>query len=174
MTDEELTALQEELAAARAEAERLSEAAADRQARAAHLEEVATALRQDLTSAQAELVEARDQLIARDQELATVQDELAEARTEATTAALKYRDAILAAEPWLPADMVAGDTVAQIDEALDKARRTVVQVRQHLEEQAQQARVPTGAPPRRPPDLSSLSPLEKVKLGLQQRAERLR
>ena len=37
---------------------------------------------------------------------------------------------------------------------------------QFLESQAQAARVPTGAPPRRPPDLSALSPGEKILYGL--------
>jgi hypothetical protein len=43
----------------------------------------------------------------------------------------------------------------------------VAQVRQHLEQQAQAARVPAGAPARGSPDTSELSASEKIRLGLQ-------
>lgn len=160
--NDEMVAMQEELAAARAELERLSEHLADREARAAHLEE-------RLGAVQAELVEARAQTQSAQAVLVEAHTQLEDTRQEARVAVLKYREAVLAAEPWLPAEMVGGETVAEIEEALAQTRHTVAQVRQQLEQEAQSARVPTGAPPRRPPDLSALSPLEKIRMGLQQR-----
>jgi hypothetical protein len=145
MSNEEYLTLEDELAAARAEVERLSEVAADTHARLAQMEAALTNARAVEDSLKRELVEARDR---------------------ERTATLKYKDAILATEPWLPADMVAGDTLMEIDESLAQARRTVAQVRQQIDEQAQAGRVPAGAPPRRAPDTATLSPLEKIKLGL--------
>jgi hypothetical protein len=46
--------------------------------------------------------------------------------------------------------------------------RMVAQLRSHLESQAQALRVPSGAPARRAPDLSALSPAEKITHGLSQ------
>ncbi len=64
--------------------------------------------------------------------------------------------------------MVSGETLTEIEESLAQARQTVAHVRQQLDDQAQNIRVPTGAPPRRAPDTSNLTPIEKIKLGLQQ------
>ena len=81
-------------------------------------------------------------------------------------AASRYRDLALEREPDLPADLVAGETIAEVDAALEQARQTVARVRQHLDDQARAARVPAGAPPRGEPDASGLSSAEKIRLGL--------
>jgi hypothetical protein len=59
--------------------------------------------------------------------------------------------------------------VTQVDAAAERARQTVAQVRQHLEQQANAIRVPAGAPQRSAPDLGDLSPAEKIRLGLSER-----
>ncbi len=46
----------------------------------------------------------------------------------------------------------------------------VGRVRSHIESQAQAVRVPAGAPPRSAPDLGALSPEQKIRYGLAQRA----
>lgn len=158
---DDAAALQEELASARAEIERLSEAAADREALAAQLREGAGALRSELSAAQAELDEARRQASHRD-------GELTEAREQLSIALGKYREAVVAAEPWLPAEALSGGTTEAFEESLAHARYTAAQVRERLEGQGQAQRVPAGAPARRGPDLSSLSPLDKIKRGLEQ------
>ena len=75
---------------------------------------------------------------------------------------------MLEREPELPADIVAGDTVASLDASIATARQTVAQVRQHLDQQAQALRIPAGAPVRTGPDTSALSPAERIRLGLRQ------
>ena len=75
---------------------------------------------------------------------------------------------MLATQPDLPADLVEGDTVEEVDVAVARARQTVAQIRQHLEQQAQAQRVPAGAPARGGPDPSALTPGEKIRLGLRQ------
>lgn len=152
MTDE-LATTQEELAAAKAELERLQEAAADSEARAAHAES-------QLTQANEEIELARSESEAREQDLTA----------QLQSAADRYRGLALEQAPELPAELVSGATVAEVDEALQRARETVSKVRGHLESQAQAGKVPVGAPPRSEPDLSGLSTEEKISYGLQQRA----
>lgn len=158
MTDEEMAALQEELAEARAEVERLSLAAADSQARAAHLEETVGQLRAALAQAQ--------------EEIRTWEQEAESLRQTVAQGAAQYRELVLAQAPEVPAEMVSGETVAEVEESLAKARQMVARVREQLESQARAQRVPAGAPPRQGPDLSALSALEKIKLGLQEQSSR--
>ncbi len=167
----EVSALQEQLADAQAQIEALQSAAADAEARAA--------------TAQAELAEAHQQASRLDEELATARaaeaesaeargqlgearDQLVETRSQLREATLKYREARLAAAPHIPADLVPGDTLEEIDQQLESAQRVVSHLREKLQQEGQSSRVPVGAPPRRPPDISGLSATEKIKLGLQQ------
>ncbi len=154
MSDEELTAVQEELAEARVELERLQVGAADSEARAAQLEAQEAELRHELAQANHE-AEAREQ-------------ELAGLREQTKSSAERYRELVLQQAPELPAELVTGETVEEIDVALERARETVSKVRGHLESQAQAGRVPVGAPARSGPDLSALSPEEKIRFGLNQ------
>ena len=77
-----------------------------------------------------------------------------------------YRASLLASEPDVPEDMVQGTTVEAVQESMERARRMVVQVRGRLEAQASTERTPLGAPARSAPDLSALSPQEKILMGL--------
>lgn len=162
VTEEELAALEERLADAEAEVERLQTIAADREARAAHLEDT--------------LAQVNAELAARDEELAALREELAAARSEAEelraslrSAAEKYRQAVLASRAEVPPDLVSGETVEEVDRQLEAALRMVAQLKSHLESQAQAQRVPTGAPARRALDLATLSPTEKISYGLTQK-----
>jgi uncharacterized phage infection (PIP) family protein YhgE len=168
VTDEEIAALQDELAEAQTEVDRLQTMAADREARAAHLEETLAQLREEHSQLSASLNEAQAQLAARDEELAALRQEAEALQASLKAAASKYRDAVLASRPEVPPDLVAGDTVEEVDQQLEGALRMVAQLRSHLESQAQAQRVPTGAPARRAPDLSALSPAEKIVHGLSQ------
>jgi len=166
VTDEEMTALQDELADARAEVDRLQPIAADREARAAHLEETLAQLREEQNQLSASLGEAQAQVAARDEELAGLRPEAEALQVSLKAAASKYRDVLLAGRPDVPPDLVSGETVEEVDQQLEAALRMVAQLRSHLESQAQALRVPTGAPARRAADLSALSPSEKIAYGL--------
>ena len=85
MTEEEIAALQEELAEARAELERIEAAAADREARAATLE--------------AELAQARDGIARLAGEAQSREETLAE---QARASAARYRELALEQAPELP------------------------------------------------------------------------
>ncbi|MBI1885440.1 MAG: hypothetical protein HYS09_03875 [Chloroflexi bacterium] len=185
---------QGELAAARAELETARAEAAEARAQAetartelasaqAELVEARTA-QADLVEASAELAEARALAGAAQAEADTARTELvdlsaemAEARGQLADAALRYRDARLAAAPDVPPDLVpvptdappGAETLAEIDRQFDAALRLVDDLRSRLEQQSQAARLPLGSPARRAADLSALSPQEKIKLGLQNR-----
>ena len=161
MTDEEIAALQDELAEAKTEVDRLQTMAADREAQAAHLEETLAQLQEEQSQLCASLNETQAHLATRDEEMAALQ-------ASVQAAASKYRSALLASQPEVPPDLVSGETVEEVDQQLEAALHMIAQLRGHLESQAQAARVPTGAPARRAPDLSALSPAEKIVHGLSQ------
>jgi chromosome segregation ATPase len=161
MSDDELTALQEELATTRAELARLQVTAADSQARASHLDAQVAQVRDELEA-------SRSQAQAGEQELASLRERSESLQTQVQGSAQRYRELALQQAPELPAELVAGDTVDEVEESLQRARETVARVRGHLEQQAQAGRVPVGAPPRSGPDMSALSAEDKIRLGLQQ------
>ena len=169
MTEEELAALEERLAEAEAEVERLQTTAADREARAAHLEDTLSQTKADLASRDEELATLRDGLSAAQTEAAAARSEAEELRGGLRSAAEKYRQAVLASRAEVPPDLVSGETVEEVDRQLESALRMVAQLKSHLESQAQGQRVPTGAPARRAPDTAALTPTEKISYGLAQR-----
>lgn len=134
---DDLETLREEVAALRAQAERMAERLADREARAAELEEA----------------------------LARLREELHRAHSGRREAVQRYRAALLAQSPELPTDLVTGETVEEVEAAVQRAREIVDHVRERLAADTGHA-VPAGSPPRRPPDLDALSPAELIRLGL--------
>jgi len=122
-------------------------------------------------------------------ELAAVTESEADALDEArsaldaeraqTRAALeRYRAAVLAAEPELPADLVVGETLEELEASLTAARSAVAEVRARLGteaasepgEPARERGFPVGAPPRGAATTSGMSAAEKIRYGLEQRA----
>lgn len=77
-----------------------------------------------------------------------------------------YRSVAISANPEVPEELVSGDTIEAVDESLTRAKKLVSKVRQGLEAEAMQTRFPGGAPVRTPPDLSALSPKDKIKYAV--------
>lgn len=161
MSDEELVAVQEELAEARTELGRIETQAADAEGRAAELESQLTELRE--RAGQAETAAEGNE-----RELAAAAERTEALEAQVKSAAERYRTVALERSPELPEELVAGETVEEIDLAIERARETVSRVRGHLESRAQARRVPVGAPVRSEPDRSAMSAEEKIKFGLQQ------
>lgn len=166
------TELEEQLADARAQIEALQAAAADAEARAATARDEVTAAKGEHDALRTQLAEAEG---ARDQANGTIAELESHAdavRGQLRDAVAKYREARLGGAPDIPHDLVPEhETVDEIDREFEAAQRVVGQLREKIEreavEQARAARVPPGAPARRGQDVSSLSPGEKIKLGLQ-------
>jgi chromosome segregation ATPase len=152
-SDPETSALKEQLAEALAQVDSLQAAVADAEARAATHGDRIAALQGELDAARAD----SERLGTRLRE-----------------SALKYREARLAASSHIPPDLVTGEELEEIDEQLAAAERVVSQMRERVEKERRQESppVPAGSPVRRAPDYSQLPPGEKIKLGLQQLAER--
>jgi hypothetical protein len=157
--DEEVVLLEEQVAALQADVESL-------QSRLADAETLAAGRSEELTQARQHLAEREASAAAFAQEAEALRGAAAAADERGRLAAGRYRELLLAREPDLPEDMVAGTTVEEIDAAADRARQTVSLVRQRFEAQAQATRVPAGAPARGARDTSGLSASEKIRLGL--------
>lgn len=99
-------------------------------------------------------------------EAASLREQVSSAQSDLRLSAAKYREAMLAAAPDVPPELVAGVTVAEVDRSLVAARETVAAVQRRLAERAAAERVPAGAPARGGTDLSALSPREKIALAL--------
>lgn len=98
--------------------------------------------------------------------IASKDSELAATRDALTGAVAKYRTALLASSPGIPQELVKGETVEEIDASLKLAQDIVARVKQQLETEVEENKVPTGAPPRAVQDLSALSPAEKIAYAL--------
>jgi chromosome segregation ATPase len=83
-----------------------------------------------------------------------------------------YRDLVLKSNPLLPADMITGATVEEINASVEKANGIIGRVKEGLElqnhQQTQQTTIPAGSPGRAPADLSNMTTREKINYGLDQ------
>ena len=125
---------------------------------------------------------AEASLVEKDARIAELEASLNEAKqgSEATAAELsqvkesykgatvRYLDAVRIANPAIPRDIIGGDTIEEIDASVEKARTIADAVRQNLEAQAKEARVPAGAPARGEISPEGLTPREKIAAGIQQ------
>lgn len=152
-SDPETSALKEQLVEALAQVDSLQAAVADAEARAAT---------------------HGDRIAALQGELDTVHADSERLSTRLRESALKYREARLATSSHIPPELVTGEELEEIDEQLAAAELVVSQMRERVEKERRQESppVPAGSPVRRAPDYSQLPPGEKIKLGLQQLAER--
>ena len=107
---------------------------------------------------QAKLSEAKATLEQRDAEVEALRHQL-------TSATARYREALLASMPEVPAELVSGATPEEVEASLAQARGMVERIRSHIEAQLAEQRVPI----RSAPDLSALSPTEKIAYALSQR-----
>lgn len=89
------------------------------------------------------------------------------AATDLSKAVGKYLEAVKAANPTLPPDVIGGASIDDIDASVTRARAIAESVKKTLEAQASEAKVPAGAPARGAISVEGLSPREMIALGLQ-------
>jgi predicted nuclease with TOPRIM domain len=140
---DELEAVREELLNARAEAERLAEEAAEREARQQELTAELETVRQELAAARDAARDLHEQTVAR------------------------YRALILQAAPDVPANLIRGETFDDLDRSLAEARQTVTAIHEQARGE-RAARVPAGSPVRGAGDWEGLTPAEKIRAGIRQ------
>jgi hypothetical protein len=137
-------------------------ALAEKDQRIAELQVEGEALRAERSNLQASLSEVSQASEAAAAELAQVKEVNAQA-------VVKYLDVVRLANPTIPQDIIAGDTIEAIDASVEKALYIANAVKASLEAQAREARVPAGAPARGEISLEGLTPREKIAAGIQQK-----
>ena len=105
----------------------------------------------------------------RDMELTTVkksvgelQEKLANTGAVLTEAVAGYRTLVLQTNPGVAEELIGSESISVINESLAKAKSLIGKVRQSVEKDIARTRVPIGSPGRQTPDLSALSPREKI------------
>jgi chromosome segregation ATPase len=95
--------------------------------------------------------------------------ELTQVKEAHGQAVAKYLGAVRLSNPTIPQDVIAGDTIEDIDASLARATTIATAVKANLEAQAKETKVPAGAPTRGEISLEGLTPREKIAAGIQQK-----
>ena len=106
-----------------------------------------------------EIIASKQAMDELDKKLVDISDALAEA-------VAGYKALVLKANPGVLAELIIGDTVDEVNQALENAQSLIARVRQEMEAEASRTKVPAGAPQRAPLDLSGLSPREKIQYAI--------
>jgi hypothetical protein len=133
-------------------------------------------LKRELVARETRIAGLEKSLEEKNRELVTVQESVIEGvhAVKEYTAAFKqavtaYRELAGQANTGLVAEMIKGETIADIDASVKRARELVEKVRREIEAGNARVRVPAGAPPRIMPDVGALSAREKIKLAVEGR-----
>ena len=154
VTQEEYQTLKGELEAERAKAsDAIAEAAKPLQEKVASLEAEVSTKTQDIETLKAQAEE-------QSKSFASLQASL-----DATVG--EYRTLVVSSNPLLSQDLVQGKTIEEVKASVEKANALVGKIKTELENQLKAVTVPAGAPPRTEPDLSGLSPRDKIKEGIE-------
>ena len=116
-------------------------------------------LEQEKTDRDGQMVELKKKTEDTESRLA----ELDEARAGAVEA---YREQVVRGNPGVLADMITGETIEEIDTSRQQALALIDKVRQEMEAEASNMRIPGGAPARTPVDLTGLSAREKIRYAI--------
>ena len=114
-----------------------------------------------------QIVSEKDSEIERLKQTGGELEEKCKALDESLTAAVTgYKTLVIRLNPDLIEDLINGDTIQSIDESLEKAKALVGRIRLGLEAEISKVKVPAGAPERSSPDLTALSPAEKIRYAI--------
>ncbi len=137
------------------------------------LKEENESLTRELESREGTIIRLEEALAVKDSEIAALKQSLHEARQTLDEiskalprAVAAYKELVVQANPGMLAELIAGDTIDEVNESLENARTLMDRVRQEIEAEAAKTRVPAGAPQRAPLDLSALSPREKIRYAI--------
>lgn len=143
------------------------------EARVAELESLVRQKDGELEKARARSLEFEQTVADRDDEITLLTQSKVEMEEKLTSlssslaeAVTSYKTAVVQANPEILEELITGDNIEAINESLDKAKALVSKVKQGVEAEILLARVPAGAPERTTPDLSALSPREKIQYAI--------
>ena len=130
-------------------------------------------LNSELRNRETTIKELQETLTARDTEISELKQTIAESAQRLaqinellSQAVASYRELTAALHPEIPPELIIGDSIEAVDESIKSAQSLVEKVKQGIEAETLKTRVPAGAPQRTPPDLSVLSPREKIEYAI--------
>ena len=128
---------------------------------------------EELARANARIAELDEIVLGRDGEISSLkqsftelEEKLVATSNSLNEAVVSYKSMVIQMNPDIVEELISGDTIESVNQSLEKARSLIGKVRQGLETEIASGRVPAGAPERRSPDLSALSPREKIQYGI--------
>ena len=125
---------------------------ASRDTRILELETAAASLESEVAALKQTVAESNDSL-----------DNLNESLKQAVAS---YKALVIQFNPEVPEELISGDTIEAITNSLASAKELVSKIRKSMEAEISLARVPLGVPERTAPDLSALSPREKIQYAI--------
>ena len=142
-------------------------------ARVAELEGIIARRDQELASRDTRISELRQVTANLESEIATVKQAVAEADESLhklgesfKQAVASYKTLVVQSNPDVPEELVTGESIEAITDSFTLAKELVSKIRKGMEAEISLARVPAGAPERTAPDLSALSPREKIQYAI--------
>jgi len=127
--------------------------------RITELEGLAAQKDEELTKANARISELEQAVACSEEKLKAFSNSLAEALAS-------YKVMVVEANPEVPEELISGDSLDSVNQSLKQAKDMIGRVRQGLEAEIQAVKIPAGAPQRTPPDLSALSPRDKIQYAI--------
>ena len=128
---------------------------------------------QELASKDARVSELEAAVASLESETATMKQTVAESSDNLNKlneslkeAVASYGALVIRSNPDVPEELIAGDSIEAIADSLTSAKELVTKIRKGMEAEISLARVPIGAPERTAPDLSALSPREKIQYAI--------
>ena len=141
--------------------------------RLSELEELLTQKEEELASKESRISELETALASKESETSELKQSLVEfnhtigeLKTSLSEATQNYKAQVLAANPDVPEELISGESIEEVNTSLASARELVLKVRKGIEAEISNTRFPAGAPERTPPDLSGLSPREKIQYAI--------
>ncbi len=95
------------------------------------------------------------------------QNDRAALNAAATQATQKYLEAVRVLNPGIPANLVSGGTIEEIDDSVEKGKQITDHVRAALVAESNNVRVPAGAPTRAV-NLEGMTADELIRMGISQ------
>ena len=139
----------------------------------AELEGLIAQTDEELAETNARIIEFEQTVANLDNEVVILKQATAESEEKLTAinhslteAVASYKALVARFNPEVLEELITGDTIEAIDQSLEQAKTLVSRVRQGLEDERTAGKVPAGAPVRTPPDLSALSPREKINYAI--------
>lgn len=127
------------------------------------------ALKQSIAEKDARIAELEGQATESKSAIDVAAADLAATTRTKDEAIAKYREAVKNMNPTIPAELIAGNTVEDIDASVEKGKG-IVQAVVAANKPAAPARVPAGAPVRTELNLEGMTAREKIAAGINKRS----